>query len=72
MVKYREAHARAVRKYNREKLVSIDIRLPKSRVGDDLRDRWKAAAAEQGIPMSQLIYNAMESYLNNKKAEPVL
>lgn len=45
-----------VRKHQQEKLDDIRVRPPKG-----TKDRWKEAAAEQGISLQQFIINAVEA-----------
>ena len=59
--KYTEAQKAASIKYLREKTDSIQIRTPKG-----TKDRWKAAAEEQGISLQQLIIQAVEAAINEK------
>ena len=59
--KYTEAQKAASIKYLRDKTDSIQIRTPKG-----TKDRWKAAAEEQGISLQQLITQAVEAAINKK------
>lgn len=47
-----------VRKHQQEKLDDVRVRPPKG-----TKDRWKAAAAAQGVSLQQYIINAVEAAL---------
>jgi predicted HicB family RNase H-like nuclease len=59
--KYTEAQKAASIKYLREKTDSIQIRTPKG-----TKDRWKAAAEEQGISLQQFIIQAVEAAIDKE------
>lgn len=55
---YTDAQKRATMKYLAEKTDNIQIRTPKG-----TKDTWKAAAADRGISMQQLIITAVNAYI---------
>ena len=59
--KYTEAQKAASIKYLREKTDDVRIRTAKG-----TKDRWKAAAEEQGISLQQFIIQAVEAAINKK------
>lgn len=71
--KYRAAHARAVRKYNHDKIISIDLRLNREKMRPGFKADWKAAAEREGLSLSQFIYRCVEKELEqiNRKESVV-
>lgn len=59
---YTEAQKKAAIKYIQEKTDDIRIRTPKG-----TKDRWKKAAEENGISLTQFVINAVENAINNEK-----
>lgn len=53
--KYTEAQKKASIKYLKDKTDSIQIRTPKG-----TKDRWRVAAAQQGVSLNQFIAEAVE------------
>lgn len=63
--KYNISHARAVRKYNKEKLIAVDVRLNKEKVRPGFKDEWRYAAKRKGMSLSQFVYNCVEENLGH-------
>lgn len=59
---YTEAQKKAAIKYLQEKTDDIRIRTPKG-----TKDRWKKAAEENGMSLTQFVINAVEDAINNEK-----
>lgn len=59
---YTEAQKAASIKYLREKTDDVRVRVPKG-----TKDRWKAAAEEQGISLQQFIIQAVEAAMNKQE-----
>ena len=61
---YTEAQKKASIKYMQDKTDDIRLRLPKG-----TKDRWKAAADVAGVSMTKFVQDAVEAFMDNKKAE---
>jgi len=61
---YTEAQKRAAVKYLQEKTDNIQLRTPKG-----TKDRWRAAAEDRGVSMTQFVVDAVEAAINKTEEE---